>query len=488
MLEPLGELKQAELPQRKLSLWQLTGPGAVLVGLSIGAGEIVIWPRTVAMFGAGVVWAAVIGVLLQVWVNLEIARWTISTGETMYTGFARVWRGFAPLFILLNILGWLAPGWAMASGSALKALIGGPELGAGTFFGTATFWTMVTFGFVLLLLFGPKMIYNSVEKSIEIMVLTVTLGLILVAFVAGTADTWLELGRGVVNIGYKPPEMTVKALFIAIVFAGAGGTANLFYSFYLRDKNIGMGALVPDLENPLRGRRESTPGTGFTFADTPENVSRFRSWWRFIIYDQAIYFWLLNTFTLLLFIFGSLAVLRPANIVPEEGKLIWDESRVLGDVFARYAGGSGQWIGQKLFLIVGVATLFSTQLALVDGVARSLSDILYTNLTWARRRSVGWWYMVIALAWIVVGCLITYIMEVQAKKDLGVLLNAAYMGGFAMAVYVPLTLYMNLRFLPKSVRPGVLNIAMMVLATLVYTGFALACIWWELPWFKGRQP
>ena len=24
------------------------------------------------------------------------------------------------LFILLNIMGWLAPGWAMASGSALK--------------------------------------------------------------------------------------------------------------------------------------------------------------------------------------------------------------------------------------------------------------------------------------------------------------------------------------------------------------------------------
>jgi hypothetical protein len=143
----------------------------------------------------------------------------------------------------------------------------------------------------------------------------------------------------------------------------------LFYSFYLRDKNIGMGALIPDLENPLRGRRESIPSTGFTFDDTPENRARFRSWWKFIVYDQTVYFWLLNTFTLLLFIYGSLAVLRPAGILPEEGKLIWDESLILGDVFGRWGGATGKLIGHKLFLLVGVATLFSTQLALVDGVA-----------------------------------------------------------------------------------------------------------------------
>jgi hypothetical protein len=480
MLEPIANLKQAELPPRKHSLWQLTGPGAVLVGLSIGAGEIIIWPMNICNYGAGIIWAALVGVFLQLWVNLEIARWTVATGETMYTGYSRVWRGFGPAFILLNILGWLAPGWAMASGSALKAFIGGPDLGAGTIFGTATFWTMLTFGVVILLLFGPKMIYNSVEKSIEVLVLTITVGLILVAIVAGTADAWLELGRGAVNVGYKPQAMPWRELFISIVFAGAGGTANLFYSFYLRDKNIGMGALIPDLENPLRARKEAIPSTGFTFADTPENQRRFQAWWRFILYDQTVYFWLLNTFTMLLFIFGALAVLRPAGLKLEQGQLIWDESRVLGNVFGQWGGAASEIAGRKLFLLVGVATLFSTQLALVDGVARSFADILYTNLTWARRRGVNWWYMVIALAWIAIGCLITYVMEAMKVKDLGVLLNAAYMGGFAMAVYVPLTLFINLRYLPKSVQPPLANIGMMILATLVYTGFALACIYWEV--------
>lgn len=480
LLAPLEDFQQADLPKRTKSFWQMAGPGAVLVGLSIGAGEIIIWPTTIAEYGASMAWAAVVGVFLQIWINLEVARWTVATGETVYTGYSRLWRGFGPVFVALTIMGWLAPGWAQASGSALKALLVGPTFGAGQFWGSLTCWTTVTFAAVIGLLFGPKFVYQSVERTIEILVLMVTLGLILVAFFVGTADTWKELGRGVVNIGYRDPDFPIKKLFIAIVFAGAGGTANLFYTFYLRDKNIGMGSLIPDLQNPLRGRTETIPSTGFLYPDTPENAGRFRSWWRYIWQDQLLFFWLLNTVTLMLFIFGALAVLHPLGKAPEQGTLIWDESVILGDVFGRWGAAWGT-VGRTIFLLVGVATLFSTQLAVVDGVARSLSDILYTNIAAARRRELSWWYMVIALVWIATGILITAVLEWYALgSELGVLFNAAYMGGFAMAIYVPLTLIMNLKHLPKSARPGPVHIGMMVLASLVYGGFAIYCLWSEV--------
>ena len=93
------------------------------------------------------VWAAVLGVFLQMWINFEIGRWTIATGETVYTGYCRVWRGFASVFILLTLLGWLAPGWGRASGLALKALLVGPDG-----WGTDTFWTVVTFVILLTVL------------------------------------------------------------------------------------------------------------------------------------------------------------------------------------------------------------------------------------------------------------------------------------------------------------------------------------------------
>ena len=97
--EPLPDFKTAEMPERKLGFWKMAGPGAILVGLSIGAGEIIIWPRIAAEYGASMIWAAVAGVFLQLWINLEIGRWTIATGETVYTGYNRVWRGFSIVFI-----------------------------------------------------------------------------------------------------------------------------------------------------------------------------------------------------------------------------------------------------------------------------------------------------------------------------------------------------------------------------------------------------
>ena len=465
--EPLADFKTEDLPAKKLPFWKMAGPGAILVGLSIGAGEIVIWPRIAAEFGASMVWAAVLGVFLQLWINFEVGRWTIATGETVYTGYCRVWRGFAPLFIFITVLSWLAPGWGQASGLALKALLVGPEG-----FGADTFWTVITFGAVALILFGPKLIYHSVERTIELLVIIVTVGLIVVVIAVGSADTWKELGSGIMNIGYKDPDMTVKAMFIALVFAGAGGTANLFYTFYLRDKNIGMGARLPELQNPLRGRTETVPSTGFRFEETEENRSRFQAWWDYVKKDQILFFWALNTVTILLFIFGALAVLHPQGIVPAKGTLIWDEAEVLGKVW----GGPGRTI----FLLVGVATLFGTQLALVDGVARSIADIVYTNFKGAQKRELSWWYLLVAGSWIVAGCLITFVMEQKGVSELGFLFNAAYMGGFAMAIYVPLTLYINYRFLPKLAKPGGLCTVMMIIASLVYLGFAILSIVWEI--------
>lgn len=460
---PIEDLKPREMPEKKLSFWQLAGPGAILVGLSIGAGEIIVWPRIAAQYGAGMIWAAALGVFLQLWVNFEIGRWTIATGETVYTGYCRVWRGFAPLFILLTILGWSAPGWARASGLALKALLVGPQG-----YGSDTFWTTVTFVAVGAILFGPRRVYQSIEITVELLVAVIVVGLALVAINVGTTETWKELGSGLVNVGFRDPRLSVKDLFIALVFAGAGGTANLFYTFYLRDKHIGMGVHVPSLHNPLRGRAEKAPATGFRYEETAENARRFKAWWRFVVADQWMFFWFLNSLTILLFIFGALAVLHPKGIVPAQGTLIWDEAQVLGEVWGH--------LGRVIFLLVGIATLFSTQLALVDGVSRSIADILYTNFRVARKRDVSWWYLVIAVSWIVGGCLLTWIMEARAVSDLGFLLNAAYMGGFAMAIYVPLTLFINLRYLPKSARPKPLSVAMMVVASAVYVGFAIVCV------------
>lgn len=463
MFKPIPPLQSADLPERDKSFWKMTGPGAVLVGLSIGAGEIVIWPRIAAEYGASMIWAAALGVFLQYWVNIEIARWTVATGESSYAGYARVAKGFAVVFILMNVFGWLLPGWARTSGLALKALIFGPEHESPDWL-----WTGITFAGVGAVLFGPKKVYAAVERTISILVLIVTIGLIIIAFKVGTMENVKEMAAGVVNFGFREPGFSVKQLFIAMVFAGAGGTANLFYCYYLRDKQIGMGARIPLLLNPFREREETSAEAGYMYEDTEENARRFRDWFKFIVLDQTLYFWLLNTFTMFLFIFGALAVLHPQGIVPQAGTLIYDEARILGESMGQP--------GIILFLVIGLATLFSTQVALTDGVARSLSDIVCTNFKFAKTTSLSKWYMGFAIFIIVFGTVITGVLDAFGIGDLGFLFNAAYIGGFAMAIYTPLTLWINLRLLPKSARPGPLNIVMLSIASLVYVAFALFCL------------
>jgi len=459
----------ADLPARQDPFWRLTGPGAVLVGLAIGAGELIIWPRIAAEYGATMVWAAAVGVFLQLWLNIEVGRWAVATGESAFTGLARLGFALPPLFFVLIVAQYLLPAWARSSGLAVKALLLGPDHPSPDWL-----WTALTFAGVAAVLFGPRRVYAATERTIGILVAMITLGLIFIALRVGTLEHVVELARGLINFGHIEPGFPPRELFGALVFAGAGGASNLFYAYYLRDKHIGMGARMPLLVNPFRGRSESAPESGYTFPDTPENRRRFRDWLRFVTLDQILYFWLLNTLTLLLFLFGALCVLHPQGIVPQSGRFIWDESAVLAQEMGL--------VGRYVFLVVALATLFSTQLALVDGVARSLADILRTSLAPRSRSSYPTWYARIAVATMVCGVGLTAVMARFGITELGFVLNAAFVGGLMMAVYTPALLWLNLRRLPRGARPGPLHVTMMVVASAVYIGFAIWSVAAELGW------
>ena len=164
-------------------------------------------------------------------------------------------------------------------------------------------------------MFGPKRIYQSVERSIIFMVLVIVIGLLIVAFSIGTLDDVGNMLGGILNFGHisLDEEFTFHRFFGAFVFAGAGGLGNLFYAYYLRDKNIGMGARIPMLMNPLREAQTGASEIGFKFPATEENIRRFRAWFRFVVQDSTIFFWIANTFTMFLFMFGALVVLYPCR-------------------------------------------------------------------------------------------------------------------------------------------------------------------------------
>ena len=136
--------------------------------------------------------------------------------------------------------------------------------------------------------------------------------------------------------------------------------------------------------------------------------------------------------------------------------------------------------GHYLFLAIGMATLFSTQLVSVDGNARVWSYIVRTTLPFGRRIDQSRLYVPFAIVFMVAGTVSTWFFERYDVTALGFLFNAALLSGVTMAMYVPLMLYMNLRHLPVSARPGAVHVFMMCVASVVYGTFAIVALWQSL--------
>lgn len=459
---PIPKLGSENVPARNRSFWQLAGPGAIMIGLAIGSGEMVLWPWITAKFGTTMMWAAVLGVFLQMWINIEVGRWAVATGESGFTGFARISKIWVYFFLTLMLVGAFLPGMARAVGTSLKILLFGVD-GPGADW----MWAAVVIAITLSILFGPRRIYQTVERSVGLMVVFVILGMLWVAFSVGTFDDVLNMLAGVANFGQieLDEDFTFNRFFGAFVFAGIGGLGNLYYAYYLRDKGVGMGQHIPQLLNPLREAQRGNSATGFLYPETEENATNFRKWFRFVYQDQAIFFFAANVFTMFLFMFGALVVLYPAGIVPAESQIIWDLALIL-------EGPMGT-TGRYLFLVIGIAVFFSSVLAGMDGGIRLWVDLLHSNFERPNRVPANKLYLRFAIGLGLLGVASTWFFETFNVTVLDFFFIGAMLGGFAMAGYVPMLLYMNLKYLPASARPRPLNIVMTGIGAATYILFAV---------------
>ena len=165
---PRGELpalRVRDLPE-PLPLRKMIGPSIMLAGLALGSGEFIFWPYLTYKSGFIFFWACVIGVVTQYFLNMEITRWALVTGESAVTGFARLSKHWAGLFLFLNIVPWMIPAWARGTSEMISWLIFRPELGAdgsihAPYIPHITVATLLLCGFALTT--GP-VIYETVER------------------------------------------------------------------------------------------------------------------------------------------------------------------------------------------------------------------------------------------------------------------------------------------------------------------------------------
>jgi hypothetical protein len=94
-------------------------------GVGLSSGEFVLWPYIASQVGLVFLWGALLGVVTQFFLNMEIERYTLATGETALTGFNRFWKHWGLVLGLLVYFANLWPGWAMSSATLTTFLVGG---------------------------------------------------------------------------------------------------------------------------------------------------------------------------------------------------------------------------------------------------------------------------------------------------------------------------------------------------------------------------
>ena len=101
--EVLGPVPIKDLPE-PLPLRKVLGPGVILLATALGSGEYVLWPFITAHIGLTILWAAIVAIAIQFFINMEVERYTLATGETAITGFTRLWKPWWALFIVMAVV------------------------------------------------------------------------------------------------------------------------------------------------------------------------------------------------------------------------------------------------------------------------------------------------------------------------------------------------------------------------------------------------
>jgi hypothetical protein len=454
-----------DLPEPPRSAWRIIGPGIIAAGVGLASGEFILYPYIASQVGLVFLWAAAVGIVTQWFLNMEIERYTLATGETALTGFSRFWRHWGLVFAIMVYFANLWPGWASSSATMITYLFGGDA-------------TWIAIGILLLIgviLTLAPVVYTALERIEFAKVGLVILFIAVAVAFAISAETWGELPRAVTAPQF-PMELGFALMLSALVFAGAGGGQNLVQSNWIRDKGFGMGRYVPRLVSPVTGREEAAPDTtGFVFEPTEENLARWRRWWKVANQEQLATFVLVSFVTIVLM---SMLAYSTVYGVPGLANSV-DFLEVEGNRLKELVG---PWFG-TLFWVIGALSLFAAAVGIVDYTSRLAADVLKTS--YLRRASESKIYFALVWGLVAIGCLI---LLAGFSQPLPLLVISACVGGLMMFVYAILLLVVNRRVLPVQIRPRPYRVAALIWAVLLFGVFSVLTIWQQgetlLEWLR----
>ena len=464
--------RQGDLPHppayNPINLVRVIGPGAILLGVSLGAGDWLLGPALVTAYGPALLWLCTLSVLFQGVLNAEMARYTLATGEPIFTGFMRQRPGprfWAASYSLLHLaqVGW--PGWALAGGAAAAALLLGrvprPEDHA----------TVVGLGYLLFLgAVGLVLLGRRAQRVLEItewimmawmLLFLLGLGVLFVPRLLWSQLAWSFTGRSLWEPGWLPTPALAGPLDWALVagfaaYSGAGGTVNAMLTYWLRDKGFGMAGTVGVQPTPVGGQTILLPRDGAIFPPSDANLAKWREWWRYLRADLS-YLWTAGCL-----IGMGLPVLLALDVIPRGTDMSGVGAAVVLARELAHRHGTVLWLPA---LITALWIFFSTQAGIVEGFARNVTEMLWTGGLRPATAGPAIVYYPLLGVLTLGGCLAMNLAGPRTLILIGA--NVAALNFVLLSFH---TLRLNRALLPEPLRPPLWREAIVALGGL---GFAL---------------
>jgi hypothetical protein len=419
-------------------------------------------PYLSSNFGLGIIWAAVLGITFQFFINMEIERYTLAMGESVFVGLARSFGKLAPLWFLFStFVPWMWPGIMASSASALSRALG--------------FQYSSGFAIGMLILLGilyslGSVVYKTQETVQKgIILIGVPFIFILTIFFAKPLD-YAALAQGIVGKGtdfwFLPLGLPLGTFLTALAYAGAGGNLNLAQSLYIREKGYGMGAYAGKVTTMLSGVKDTISLEGNTFPPTPENLHRFRIWWRRVNIEHATVFLLTGAFTMMLLSLLAYSTVYGNTSISTSISFLFEQARVIGTRTVPFLG--------TFFLLMAALMLFGTQFSVYGSNARIMVEnlcLLSKKLFPTSRIPL----LFFALLWIQIGAGIIVFL-VGFSEPLALLVVGGILNAVSMFIYTGLMIRLNTTTLHRALRPSGLRLVAITSAFLFYGGFSLFTI------------
>jgi len=458
-------MKETKLFPKPVSFKKLIGPSFVILALGLGSGEVILWPYLASNYGLGIAWGAILGITFQYFMNMEIERYALVKGESVFVGIYKLWKPAVYWFIISTFIGFGLPGIIAASAKVMAGVLGVEDFK----------WIAILFLLIVgLILSIGKTVYRMMERITKIIILIGVPFIFLLAVFLATKTDWSALFQGIIGKGegfwFLPEGISIATFLAAFAYSGAGGNLNLTQSIYIKEKGYGMGVYSQKISSLFAKKEErEIILDGTDCAETPEDISRFKKWWKLISIEHGFIFWFLGVISMIFLMLLSYATTHGLAGNAEGINFVINEGIVIGQMILPFVG--------VLFLVVVSIMLFQTQLGVMDSTSRIMAENLAIKKLHGKKEgkiNLSKIYYYFVWAQIAFG-IILFLFNIYEPKTLIIL--GAVINAFAMFVHLGLVFWLNHKSLPKVFRASLWRKIIIGIIFIFFGIFSFVVLW-----------